>query len=645
MTVSRIPVFVRALCCAALALALTACSGLGGEPVIVASVVPATPPPADVGFPVSLPDIALGAEIFAARCTDCHGINGAGDGPLVASGQVQNAGNFTDPASPRGQRPTEWFATVTNGRIENLMPPWANALTEAERWAVSYYTYTMHYTPEQLALGRDVYTRECAACHGDTGLGDGPDAQFVRDGVPSLLDQEAMALLSDRVIYNYINEGAGDPVNGMPAYADTLTEEERWAAAAYARALSFDKPEAIGAARQPDSDPAATPEVGGIDVSGTTVTLAGRVTNGTAGFSVPADLLLTAFVFDETGTPQQFETTVGTDGAYALEEIPFSSAYTYVVTAAYRDRVFGTQFIGGDALAETPLDITLYELTEDASVLSINAVVTQVNATANGLEIAQVFQFTNAGDRAYTTSQTTPDGRPVGVVIQLPPGAFVPGFTESNRYAFIPENFTVVDTAPVLPGEGHLIQLIYLIDYTGSAIIEQPLNYALEGTARLLVRPPEMRVVGGDQFPAMAQETIGQNVYAAYGADLSLAAGETLRFELSGRGGASTIAGGDTAVIPSDSLPLIVIAVIVGEVLLVGGLLYWYTRRRRQFAGIKEAASPEQAADIDDLVQQLAMLDADFEAGKIAQDAYERQRAALKKQLTRLMSAVAGRED
>jgi mono/diheme cytochrome c family protein len=628
---------LRAPLAALAACVLAACSGLGGEPVIVASVIPPTIAPTDVGHPVSAPDMALGAAVFAARCTDCHGINGAGDGPLVASGQVQNAGNFTDPAAARGQRPAEWFETVTNGRIENLMPPWANALTEAERWAVSYYSYTLHYSQEQLALGQDIYARECAACHGETGLGDGPDAASIRGGVPSLRDDEAMAQISDNAIYTYITEGAGDAINGMPAYADTLTEEERWAVAAYSRALSLDKPESIGAAaRQESVEPAATPEVGSA-LAGTTVRLAGRVTNGTAGFSVPDALPVTAFVFSETGEPQQFETTVTADGAYVFEDVPFSEAYTYVVTTAYRERVFGTPFVGGAALSDTPLDIAIYELTEDAAVLSINALVTQVNATTSGLEIAQVLQITNSGDRAYTTSQTTPDGRPVGIVVPLPPGAFVPGFTEANRYAFIPETFTVVDTAPVLPGDGHLIQLIYLINYAGSAIIEQVLSYPLDGTARLLVRPPEIRVSGGEQFPPIAQENIGQNVYAAYGRELTLAAGETIRYELSGRGGASTIAGGDQGIIASDSLPVIVIGVIVAEVLLVGALIYWYTQRRRRFAQARDAAAPAQSAEIDALVNQMAMLDADYEAGKMAADAWERQRTAIKAQLARLM--------
>src|SRR5512134_3360430 len=81
---------------------VTACSGLGGEPRIVATLPSPTAAPTEVGYPAETPDLALGSEVFAQHCATCHGPGGRGDGPLIGSGEGQIADgppDFTDPAT------------------------------------------------------------------------------------------------------------------------------------------------------------------------------------------------------------------------------------------------------------------------------------------------------------------------------------------------------------------------------------------------------------------------------------------------------------------------------------------------------------------------------------------------------------------
>lgn len=224
---------------AVLGFGAAACTGLGGEPAVVATLPPVTPAPTaepstDVGIPAAPPDLTRGAQIFAARCSACHGVDGRGDGPVVQANPGMQPPDFRDPATARGQTPHEWFSTITNGRIEKMMPPWNNALTEQERWDVALYTYTLHYDPEAVALGSDIYA-DCAECHGDLGRGDGPEAADLREDVKDLTDQSAMVTLSDESIFNMVTQGFEDI---MPAYTE-LSEDERWAVASYARALSL----------------------------------------------------------------------------------------------------------------------------------------------------------------------------------------------------------------------------------------------------------------------------------------------------------------------------------------------------------------------------------------------------------------------
>ena len=139
---------------------------------------------------------------------------------------------ISHPARARGQTPHEWFRTITNGKIENLMPPWHNVLTEQERWDVTLYTYTMHYDIEMLAIGERIY-QDCAECHGPEGRGDGPEAADLIHKVKDLTDQGAMITLSDGSIFDMVTQGFEDV---MPS--SRAAEEDRWAGVEYARTLA-----------------------------------------------------------------------------------------------------------------------------------------------------------------------------------------------------------------------------------------------------------------------------------------------------------------------------------------------------------------------------------------------------------------------
>lgn len=628
-------------------LILAGCGGLGGEPRIVATVPPATAAPTEVGYPLQPPDLASGAAIFSEHCTRCHGVGGAGDGDLVASGQIANVASFIDPTTASEQRPSAWEATITNGRIENGMPPWHDALTEQERWDVSMYTYTLHYQADQLTRGAAIYADQCAECHGDTGLGDGPRAARVDGDVANLQNQVGMATLSDLAIFNIINEGSGD---AMPAFGDDLSPDEILAAAAYTRTLSLANAQIIGTTGQTQTASAAAPNEtaepssGGSDggqTAATTGTITGRITNGTAGASVPADTPITLFIFPANEQPQQVTTTPNADGTFQFDDVSLQSDAQYITTTNYRDRIFTSDLVVPDAGATTlDLPLTIYELTEDTSVIEIGGLVTQVNVIGDNLEVAQVFSFRNTSDRAFTTGQTTTNGQPISVVVSLPPGSVVTGLGGGqDRYVVLPNDYLVVDTSPVLPGENHLVQVVYLIPYNGSAIVEQPMQYPVNGQVRLLIRPTDT-AVQSSQLPQLSVETIGQTDYQSYGGDLSLAAGEVIRYDVSGSALDSSQRSG--GLIASSNLPMIILIVIVVEIVLIGGLYLWY----RQRSGAKTRSSEFSAkgtsgADrtvIDGLIRQIAELDAAYQKGEIAEDAYQSQRAALKARLAELMT-------
>jgi mono/diheme cytochrome c family protein len=625
----------RWLVCGALLLALAACSGLAGEPEVVATI-PLPTPTVEPDPPAAMPDVALGAVVFADRCIACHGERGAADGALVRTQQLPAMRSFQEPATARDQRPLQWFGTITNGRIENMMPPWREALTDAERWAVAMYTYTLHYPPETLERGRVLYRDWCATCHGEGGRGDGPDAPTLREHPGDLTDFAQMVTLSDQHIYVNVTEGAGE----MPAFADELTEDERWAVTAYTRTLMLANADAVGTFVQP---PEMTPEASsgaevtaepGAEATAEIVigTVSGQIVNGTAGGSVPPNLAVTIYRLDADFERTQFETTADAEGSYRIDGVPIDPQSSYLGVVTYRERIFPSAVVaGGGAALDMPIPI--FELTEDPAVIEFTGMVSQVSAFGDNLEVAQVWTVRNTSDRAFSSSELTGDGRPISLAITLPVGSIVVGMPDQARYVVLAEQYTVLDTAPVIPNSEHIIQIVYLIPYdAGGAVIEQPLNYALSGPVRLLLRPDSVSALS-EQLPALGSETVGQQTFQSYGGDLTLSAGATLRYEISGA--PATVDAERPTGQQDDSdntLTLIIIVVAVIQVAVISAVFIWYSRRRK-------TPTLSDAQVIEALVRQIAELDAEHEAGKVASNVYERQRALLKERLAAYMES------
>jgi mono/diheme cytochrome c family protein len=78
-------------------------------------------------------------------------------------------------------------------------------------------------TDESVAIGRGIFMQNCAQCHGQNGEGDGPLAPTLE--VPPANMRQHVPFHSDEFFFDVITLGIGDL---MPAWEDTLTEEQRW---------------------------------------------------------------------------------------------------------------------------------------------------------------------------------------------------------------------------------------------------------------------------------------------------------------------------------------------------------------------------------------------------------------------------------
>lgn len=95
-----------------------------------------------------------------------------------------------------------------------------------------------------LTRGAEIYATQCASCHGEDGMGDGPAAGGL-DPQPAPLIQTGR-MLADNYLFWRVSEGGGmAPFNSaMPAWKTSLEEEERWQVISYIRQISGGQPAA-----------------------------------------------------------------------------------------------------------------------------------------------------------------------------------------------------------------------------------------------------------------------------------------------------------------------------------------------------------------------------------------------------------------
>ena len=129
-------------------------------------------PPIPIGDPPKATPqlLAQGRELYArAKCFQCHGPDGKGDGPSADEltddwGFGIRPTDFTRGQFKGGAEVQDVFRTMTTGLDGTPMPSFADSMSEAERWAISYYVLSLSafndpLTGEKLQLDRAIRTQ------------------------------------------------------------------------------------------------------------------------------------------------------------------------------------------------------------------------------------------------------------------------------------------------------------------------------------------------------------------------------------------------------------------------------------------------------------------------------------------------------
>ncbi len=545
-------------------------------------------------YPAALPAAQEGGLLYVQHCSTCHGDTGAGGGS-VATQLPKPPPDFSDPATLRVLTPQVIFNAITQGNTQALMPPFGDTLTNAQRWSLVAFLYTLSTPASQLAAGQAVYTANCASCHGPDGTGNGPDAAKQAQPLPSFTDQAFMATRSQQDFFKVVSGGdAAHPFTN-------LSESDRWGALDALRAFAYTyvAPDQFTAERNGS--------------------VTGKVVNSTPQGTVPAGLPVILHGFDGQNLLGTFTTTVGADGGFQFAAVPFRPSRQFIATTVYQDVTYASP-VGTFDASQNTLSVTLpiYETTSDATVLSVDQVHMFLEFNSpNQVTVGQLFIFSNHGDKTYAANGGSP------LTFSLPLGAtnlIVQNAQIDQTFFRNGDAFSLLWSIP--PGQGSS-QVLFSFDlpYSDKLSFQQKMTYPVSNLD-VLVSDLGVQLSGPQVQNLGVQNFQGQSFQDYSGG--ALGAGQTLSLVFSGKPGTGATA--PTGVLNNSTSTL---AVGLGALAIVlASIGVWVYRRPR--------AQAQAAQTQEDLLEAMAELDDAYAASEMAAAEYQKERDELKDELKKV---------
>ena len=202
-------------------------------------------PPAENATPTVPLYVTLGIDIDAPHESSIvperrpSAINGEQLATRLDLSQIINADFY------RSHSPYETFEELSSTQ-----------LSDAEKWDVVSHIWRSNTTVESLANGKELFAQNCAACHGETGAGDGVFADDLTAAGESAMqsmsgsmermqqtpvdftDSKRLLGASPALLEGKILRGGMG--TGMPMWGSIFTEEQIWDLVSYLYSFQFD---------------------------------------------------------------------------------------------------------------------------------------------------------------------------------------------------------------------------------------------------------------------------------------------------------------------------------------------------------------------------------------------------------------------
>ena len=311
-----------------------------------------------------------------------------------------------------------------------------------------------------------------------------------------------------------------------------------------------------------------------------TGTIEGTIVNGTENGGSVADLEVTLHSWQENTEGSQVQTTrADSTGAFRFEGFEITTGYSYRVSVLYKDVHYWSGELGltEDNPVASGVQVDVYEPTtsDDNIKVILDHVALVVNPETHALEVWNVMQFDNQGDRTYVGSDdTTEDGTKLTLRFPLPEGATRIEALQGLQFEGLrltEDGFA--DTEPLLPGVTES-RFVYDLAYAeGKRTFQKKIQYP---TDKVSIMASSGIDLSSPDLPTR-EETETEAGVVAVMSEENVAAGTSIQIEVSG------IPSSGKGLALEDVLPPLTIVLLV--VALAAAVGYPLIRRRMAAGG------------------------------------------------------------
>lgn len=568
---------------------------------------------AQVSVPESPPAARLGQGIFVENCAPCHGEQGRGDGPTAAELPSPPTA-FADPEAIWAVSPAELFHTTKFGRLEALMPPWSQSLSDQQIWRTVAYAWNLHTDMGQVAAGEDLYGLSCANCHGPGGAGDGPDAE---GDLPNFADQEyAMALSPEAWLAGW--QAAHPEIGG-----DWPLDQQR-------QVLDYIRTFTI----LPVWDSGYRPGPG---------VIRGTVAQGTPGGPVPDQVEVRLDGYVDFQPVAAFTTTVDASGVFTFTDLAADESVIYLASLGYDGINYTSPMLRLTADAPlTDTTMSVFETTDDPTGIRVDRVHWIVDYQPGALLVGQILAYGSSSDRTFVGRHVEGVDVPVTVSFQLPQGAqevTLDNGALGDRFRQVGD--LIYDTAPLVPGEAtKQIIVRYAIPFPETSVqFGQLFAYPVGMINLLVVNTVGLEATVSGLEGGTAQDFEGQSYLVWQSVDLP--AESAVQIALNGlpapgtadpRAASGSASPGQPAAVQTAAGFTPWMAWTMGglALLTLAGVLGWAWQNGRVQTRTR---GQDPSVQREELIRRIAELDDRLAQGQIDPGQWQTQRAKLKARL------------
>ena len=376
-----------------------------------------------------------------------------------------------------------------------------------------------------------------------------------------------------------------------------------------------------------------------------------QVANGTKDAKSPdlSKLPVTLYIADMNAQSIVTQTaTTDAKGSAVFSNLNPMTSTRYLALARYNNIDYVGEVFSFDAGATTqPITVTVYETTTDSSAIQIAQAHLILDIQTKAMNVTEIIQFTNLGDRTFIGANPI-GSSPHRATLLLPTlvGATEILFDDPDIDASTLRGVGMLTyTMPIQPGNDQII-------FTYGVVYNPP-NYEL--AIKMPYDVPTLRILMSDvgekltssqlspmtQFPtqmganflqtSMSNIAKGTEIKATITNLPETVAGSTMPTT-----GTSTTGGAPTTA-PADNSQVIGYAVLgAAAIAAIGLIVYPLTQRRSHTRAVETEPVAMPMSKRELLLQSIADLDDDHEAGKVSDATYTEERARLKAKLADL---------